>query len=217
MAIDYFTRAEFREYANDPAGASERYSNADIDRAQAEVIERLEAWAHTAWPNVTGANGDGTAAARRATSETLDAYDAQLVLAAYPIVAPLTAFTAGDPPTTVPLTSYDVHPERGLIEFGSELEVRLPRHYVVTYSYGYTATPMSIKRPAMQATKTLLDRGEGRSGIPPNVRTYTTETATFEFDEEPDQPYKPWPWDESASRDVRSFWLPNRAPTVGAI
>jgi hypothetical protein len=48
---DYFRRSEFRAVTGDDT-APYRYRDAAIDRAQQEVIERLEIWANTAWPNV---------------------------------------------------------------------------------------------------------------------------------------------------------------------
>ncbi len=50
MRTDYFTRPEFREFIGDTN--EEKYRDAAIDLAQSEVIERLEQWAGSAWPNV---------------------------------------------------------------------------------------------------------------------------------------------------------------------
>lgn len=57
MSSDYFTVQEYREYAGDKAGG--RFSEDQIREAQAEVVTSLEAWARTAWPNVT-ARGTGS-------------------------------------------------------------------------------------------------------------------------------------------------------------
>jgi hypothetical protein len=47
LSTDYFTRAEFLTVAGDVQG--EKYTPEDIDRAQAEVIERIERWGGTSW------------------------------------------------------------------------------------------------------------------------------------------------------------------------
>lgn len=63
---DYFTRDQFREVAGD-LGPTVKYKNDDIDRAQEEVIEALEEWAGTAWPNVGVVLGSGGITAAAAT------------------------------------------------------------------------------------------------------------------------------------------------------
>jgi hypothetical protein len=65
--IDYFTRREFAAYMGDKG---HRWPDVRIDNAQAEVIERLEGWAHCAWPNVDVVLGTG--------SMTLAGYDLTL-------------------------------------------------------------------------------------------------------------------------------------------
>lgn len=63
---DYFSRDEFREIVGDNS-TTVKYKDDDIDRAQAEVIEALEEWAGTAWPNVGVVLGSGGVASGDAT------------------------------------------------------------------------------------------------------------------------------------------------------
>ena len=58
MRMDYVTRAEFRKFAGQQGGG--KYNEEQIDNAQEEVIERLEDWAHSAWPNVGVSIGTGS-------------------------------------------------------------------------------------------------------------------------------------------------------------
>jgi hypothetical protein len=58
VATDYFKRSEFRDITGDNT-PNVKYKDDDIDRAQAEVIEALEEWAGTAWPNVGVVLGSG--------------------------------------------------------------------------------------------------------------------------------------------------------------
>lgn len=58
---DYFTLLEFREVTGDRTSPF-RYQDDDIGRAQEQVIDYLERWAYTAWPNVVAQGiGDMTA------------------------------------------------------------------------------------------------------------------------------------------------------------
>lgn len=66
MATDYFNVNEFREISGDNK-TTVKFKNDDIDRAQAEVIEALEEWAGTAWPNVGVVLGSGGIASGDAT------------------------------------------------------------------------------------------------------------------------------------------------------
>lgn len=210
---DYFTRAEFRSFAGDPGGASPVYSDAEIDDAQAEVIDHLEQWAMSAWPNVTGADGDGTAATRRSTSEVFDP-DKVFLLGRLP-AGEVTEITVDG--EVVADDTYFAYLDEGYVSVNNGLGSS-PRDVVITYTYGFESTPFSIKRAAMQATKSLLDqsRSQGKK-IPSNVQQYQTEGTTFVFDENRDDFLRPWPWDPDASQLVRSYWSSERPMTVGAV
>lgn len=66
---DYFTVQEFRDITGDKTSPY-RYEDADILRAQDEVITTLESWAGSAWPTV---------AASRGQSYTTDAFPEQII------------------------------------------------------------------------------------------------------------------------------------------
>jgi hypothetical protein len=274
---DYFTRREFRDYVGDRGN---RWHDSRIDMAQAEVIERLEAWAHSAWPNVavvagigtmalnddglvltdgafdplndegrslsiagagpdggplvttisvlsnantatladpavaavTGAtvtwgDGDGTAAAPRVRTDSLDGGTDLWVLRGIPVIELSAASWHGE---VLLAEAYNLYPLRGHITFWTELGPG-SRSGEVTYTYGFTECPVSVKRPCMQATKSLMQSfGEGGSKLPPNVTEYTTENTTFVLDQSKSPDIEPWPWDASANRDINTYWGPHR-------
>lgn len=212
MRRDYFTRAEFLEFAGDPEGA--KYGDDAIDRAQDEVIEALESWAHSSWPNVPEVgpeDGDGTAAAPRSTTETFDGDVAEVTLENVPVIE-ATTITIGD--TELDVTEFDVYGSESIVGFGSNVGSGR-RAIVVEYTFGHTSTPWAIKRPVMQATKSLLDGQPGKSKIPARTSRYQTGSTTIERDTTSTD-VKPWPWDDDASKAVRSYWGPFRPVNVGA-
>ena len=94
----------------------------------------------------------------------------------------------------------------------------LPRDRLVVldFTYGHTSTPWAIRRPAMMATKSLLDGEEGRGGkIPSRVSRYDTEGTTFLL--ERDEPKLPWPWDPDASAAVHAWWGARRPRSVAFV
>lgn len=210
MATDYFTREALR--AKYPTLTA---SDADIDAAQAEVIERLEAWARSAWPNVTGSAGNGTAATARSATEVHDGGRADfLVLDRIPVLA-VSALTSEG--IAVAASSYSLYLEEGIVQFEALSAVGFSRRGIsITYTYGFTSTPQSVKRAVMQASKSLLSTG-GDARIPANVRSYSTETTTFEIEAERSEQTQPWPWDENASEGIRSYWARERPLLAGAL
>lgn len=287
---DYFTIAEYRALADDLIIPYEAEDD-DVMRAQSEVIERLEAWGRSAWPNVTllttvavdigidATNleaasgiftsedvgktvrivGAGTAAADLTT--TITAFvDASNVTIASPALTTVTGAgfymdgdgTASSPRSTTrrlfwrsPLLNTQFVPLIDLTTFqisGTEQDQTLcqidtgagtirwgdwstrkapilrgaPTQIDLAYTYGFLACPASVKRPCMQATRTLLMQEEDRGGIPRNVERYQTDGTTFNFNERKEG-CQPWPWDEDSSDDIRSFWMrrrPRRAASV---
>lgn len=216
MDTSYFTRAEFRAYANDPDDGSPRYTDDDIDRAQIEVIERLERWARSAWPTVSTATppvaGDGAAESARSVTETHDGGGAVILLDRVPVISPLTTFEIDG--AAVDADAYTLGDDQGVITLDSATKAGAGI-ITVTYNYGAVVTPQAIKRPAMRAAQSLLDSEGGRSRIPRNVREYRTEQTTFVMTD--DRPRAPWPWDLDASEDVRTWWDPERPRYVAFV
>ena len=209
---DYFTRAEFRNFVGDTADP-QKYSDSAIDEAQKEVIDELERWADSAWPNVTGIDGDGTAAAPRSAVETFDP-DESFIVSRVPIIE-ITEIT--DDAVVVDATRYDVYLEEGVIAAPNGLGSKV-RGVVISYTYGFDSTPFAVKHAAMQATKAMLDQAKGKgSRIPPNTSQMQTETTTLVFKDVTDDNLRPWPWAPSASQAVRSYWSDQRPMTAGAI
>jgi hypothetical protein len=136
------------------------------------------------------------------------------------------AGSTDDDPQTVDLTDppwSDVDPVTGEIRFdGPPAQVGdLATFDTVTYSYGYTETPIQVKVPVIMATAsrlTMLNPSATgkRKFIPPNTTSYTTQGTTFRL--QPVDPAKapvPWPWDQYASADIRSWWGPARPRALG--
>lgn len=208
MYTDYCTRQEFLNLSNDPQGA--KYTPDDIDAAQREAVLALESWAYSAWPTVTGADGDGTALTARSTTEVFDGRSAVLVLTHLPIIAISTLTLDGN--ALVANSDYYAYPEGGYVRFGNKLNYTM-RGVSVAYTYGFSTTPQVVKRPLMQAMKSLLDQRSGRSATPlPGLTSYTTETATFTWPRRRynEQPPAPWAWDLGASDAIRTYWRPSR-------
>jgi hypothetical protein len=216
MARDYFTRAEYRLWFPGTLHTDEQ-----IDGAQAVVIDHIERWARSAWPNVTGVEGDGTAAAPRSRIETIETDKPDIFLERVPVIA--VASVTVDGILAVVDDHYTTDLALGIVGFhygpdGFTVEA------VTTYTYGHTSTPPAIKHAAMLATYSYIeanrpDGGGGAGAIPPNVESYTTEGTTFVMRDEDigDDAFRPFDWDMVASRMVRSFWAPDRPRVVGNI
>lgn len=213
--IDYFTREAFREFAGDTP--AEKYDDAQIDMAQEEVIATLEEWAHCAWPNVTGVAGDGTALARRSTTDIFDGGPGPFVLTKWPVFAISDITVDGD---ALAADGYYLYNESGVLRPVNAI-MPVPRILVVTYTYGFNACPPQVKRPAMMATKTRLDQGQFSNRrtdkIPRRVTQYNTEGTTFQMNLSGEEDADPWPWDPDSARDVRSYFARTRRHTMGAM
>lgn len=201
MFTDYFSRAEFRAFVGDTV-TPPRYTDALIDARQAEVIEALELWASSAWPTIDPAatTTDGKSTTPRSTTETFDGGDDLIVLTKLPVIDISTLTVAG-----VAVSSFTLYKQEGAVRFNSAPQGR--QSVAMSYRYGYTVTPPTIKRAAMQATKALIDEsdfGQRKKKIPRNTERYSTETASFILATS-DKPAQPWPWDPNASADVSPF------------
>lgn len=208
---DYFTRETFREFANDADGSL--YRGGDIDRAQQLVIETLEKWARTAWPNVpesTPTDGDGTAAAARSIIDTIiNPLGTTLVLSKLPVLE-VSSLTADG--IDVAESSYTPYLEAGMICFRSKLSAAV---YVAEYSFGHTSCPEIVKSACMRAARDLLDQEQGRTGIPQNVAQTTVERTTFVFGSEAID--RPWPWSKDASKQIEGYWGADRPRVLGGV
>lgn len=92
MPTDYFTVSEFREITADRTSPYE-YDEDDIARAQEQVIDHLERWAYSAWPNVTSIGSGGITAATNDLSSASSIFATSMVGSVIRIVG---AGTDGD-------------------------------------------------------------------------------------------------------------------------
>jgi hypothetical protein len=214
VLTDYFTRAALREFVGDTfePPAEPKYSDDAIDAAQSEVIERLEKWAKTAWPNVDpeAETTDGVTTVPRSTVERHPAGRAAIFLYKLPVIEVTSLDVAG---TDVASNLYAISPAQASVAF-----VAAPLGVVnVAYTYGHTSTPATIRRAAMLATASLLSKPgkKAASKLPGNVVRYSTEGATLDLAAD-NNPVKPWPWDITSSGLVYSFWNAERPLMVGS-
>lgn len=200
---DYFDTDAFRAWA---AKGAVDFTDDEIEAAQEEVVERLEAWARTAWQE-------------REATETFDVGLRGYVLGNLPVVSVDGVTLDGEavgvdayvPDLTAGILWYDTSAFRASSAFSAHQAI------AVSYTYGYDAVPRSVVRSCMAATATLLPHvAEQKKGkIPDNTTEYVTEGATFVI--QPGDGEEPWPWDAVASRDIRNYWGPHRPLTVGRI
>lgn len=205
MRTDYFTAEEFKAYVGDEV--YEGFTPESVDETQDEVIERLEMWAGSAWPTV-----EDPAEARSAT-ERHDGRGGVIILRNRPVIA-ISSFL--DASYEVSADRYDLDRESGTIDlmYGTATVFGLlPEWSAITieYTYGATETPRWIKRPVMDAVRSLLGETKPGSGkrIPARTRSMTTGKTTIDLDNEKVDEVLPWPWDPSASAAVRSVWMPS--------
>ena len=210
MRTDYFSRAAFRSFIGDDDKSL--YQDEAIDLAQSEVIERLEAWSSSAWPTVDpdAETTDGVTTAPRSAIEHPDGGNDVVFLEHLPVIAVESITLVGNALSPV---AYTAHLAEGVVTFAAVLPVWAGVR--VSYSYGFTETPATIRRAAMLATKTLLESAPGRSKIPPKTRSVTSEGTTIELSTE-DGVVDPWPWDLAASALVVTYWDRERPRKVGA-
>lgn len=118
-----------------------------------------------------------------------------------------------------PVTSYQLDEAAGTVRWGDwstnrmpELNGRAGAKVEAEFTFGATECPIEIKRPAIEAAQKLAKTEQFRSRIPRNVTSYRTEGTTFVMDAATRE-MAPWPWDDNASTDVRTYWMPSRSQT----
>lgn len=201
---DYFTDEEYRAVTGDidtPLDASPD----EVERAQAECVERLESWARAAWRPRTG---------------TFTAFvdRAYIALPRIPVRSIVSSSLAG-----LSLTGWVVAPN-GIFQWapsGISLDLvgppsdamallPIPAWVEVAFLYGYDEPPWAIKRPLIEATRALIRRQREES-IPENASSFTSGGTTMRFSRTgPDYFPEPFPWHEPSSNDIRSYWGPKR-------
>jgi hypothetical protein len=214
---DYVTLDEFN------AAAGTAYAVTDdealiVKAVQSEVIDRLESWAHSAWPNIVAEDDVpegaimGYATEPREFSQRVYGSRSDVLLSRVPVIEIDTVTHEA-----VSLTGYELDLPVGLILPPSPLPASLAP-VIVTYRYGFTETPEAIKAPVIRALVSRVAQrlSQSDSRIPANTRQLTTETATFVFDGER-LDARPWPWDPDATNDVRAYWDSSRPRKIGAI
>lgn len=282
---DYFTIEQFRAFAGEKKGGS--FSEEDIIDAQSEVIDSLEAWAHSAWPQViarglgnqpladetltltsgtfvaaddvgkairvvgagedgedlettiasvtdtthaeladaaatgvTGASvyidGDGRAATVRSATQESEVGPTILMTSEVPVIEVISLQIVTDAgTTTLDATDYTLIRSMGVLRLKESVRRGTAGLYQLTYSYGHTSCPYVVRRPAMQATLSLLKDTEPTK-VPANVSQMTTEATTFLIGTAGTVFSGPWPWDQEASEALRSYWGRNRPRRAGA-
>lgn len=192
---DYFSEEEYRAVVRDEE-VGDRAQWPDIERYQMEVIERLEAWARAAWR-------------RRTRTERIRVGATRFALSRVPVISVNAATFDG-----VALAGHQFE-SNGVFRWGEIDNDWQTLEYSgileVTYTYGFDAVPWSIKRPCIEATQALAWSADPENNIPPNTESYTNQGTTIRFAQvDPYDVCEPWPWNERASAEVRSFWERHR-------
>ena len=156
------------------------------------------------------ADTDGFAATYRTRTENFQGvWGPQLTLSSVPIVAVQGVAETYDAlavdPVDIDLELETATVTWGLSAFDSPVDI-----VAITYSYGYGGCPWDIKRPCIQAARSLLGTTEKRGKLPPGLRQYSTEGSTFVFGEEQLSGKKPWPWDLDAANAIIAAWADER-------
>jgi hypothetical protein len=198
MVADYFDETDFRELAHDKTSPF-KYETTDIDRAQEEVIQRLEKWARTSWKSRTRVD------ARRENVPLL-------LTTRIPI---LTLDSVSIDGTDLDIGGLELNFESGRIRWGDwslagQPRLDAPGLIVITYTYGFDQDDVdwAIRRPCIQAARSLLDGEEERGKIPRNTQRYSSERTDLTLGRR--GAGKPFPWDSGASDDIRAYWDPSR-------
>jgi hypothetical protein len=201
---EYFTEDEFRDVTMDDT-APRKFETEQIDRAHREVIQRLENWARTSWK-------------KRTYRLQKLLYRSQIDLSRGPVIS-ITAFTIGGEDVNDPAT-YVLDQTAGSLSFGdwylegpAPLLEGGPYNTVVEWEYGFDLDaddiPWSIKRPCIQAAKSLMVPIVRTTDVPANARSYSSRGVSIDLRFQRSQT-RPWPWDESMSAQVRAEWDPLR-------
>lgn len=196
--VDYFTDDQFRTIIGD-THSPYKYEESDVERAQKEVIDRLERWSKTSWQS----------------RERLDRSRSNVPLVTIkrvPIIDVASIVLNG---VELDLSLVNIDPVAGIARWGDWSPGRPPKFaegfvpVLVTYTYGFNEdVPAAVMRPCVQAAASLLDGEEGRSKIPRNTTKYSTERTDISMGRRGS--VDPWPWDPRATDDIRAYWNPFR-------
>lgn len=215
LTVDYFTEDEFRETTGD-VKSPYKYELDAIDRAQDEIIDRLERWGKTSWST-------------RSITETFSNLGTPLLLLRRIPVIAISDFTQGG----LAVDEYNLDLEEGSLRWGTWVFADPPvitagQAVSVSYTYGFALSnanvPWSVKRPCIRAARSLL-RLEQANNMPENVSRYSTEKTQFDFLVDAgfartvggklvQIQNEPWPWDSRSSRDIRSYWDSRRPRSI---
>lgn len=202
VTADYFTEAEYRAVTGDTKSPYEAEAE-DIDRAQEEVIERLEGWARSAWRP-------------RTYRQVVRIDEPQIALGRVPVrtIASVTVDAQA-------LVDYQLS-SGGIVRWGWGLPFvdREDRIFpamgtvtaIIVFDYGFDAPTWAVKRPCILAAQTLLARDPARRGkLPPNTTRYSVNNTDLTLERIPGEPLPaPWPWDADASEAIQTYWGPKR-------
>lgn len=155
---------------------------------------------------VTGAAmyvaADGIAASPRSMTEVFDGGTATLFFRYRPVIDVTSMMLDDD---VLDPDDYYLYADAGYIRLGVEPSQYGYRRYTLSYTYGATECPMAVKGPCILATRSLLMQNLPTQ-VPANVSQLTTEATTMLFGQFGTRDKKPWPWDQEASDQIKSYW-----------
>lgn len=157
------------------------------------------------------AEGDGTAAHYRLHTQAFQrVWGPQLTLERVPVVAPLGDVLATYDATVVDPVDIDLEADTATVTWGLAGYIVPVDIVTVAYRYGHGQADWDVKRPIIQASRSLLGTTEKRGKLPAGLRQYSTEGSTFVFGEEQLRGERPWPWDMDATNAIRAMWEEER-------
>lgn len=192
---DYFTEEDYRSVMNDN-GSPVTNEWPALERAQSEVVERLERWAKTSWKEREGIyRGLTKVPSVELPHVPVTSVDEFLVGGE--------AYTAGITFAGGVVTwndwSFGVPPP-----FPATIAVE------ITYTFGFNDADVrwAIRRPVIEASAELLRTLRRDKKFPRKVNRVSSEGTTLELDTQ--RGARPWPWDPRSSDDVRRYWENSR-------
>lgn len=197
---DYFSEEEYRQVSGDDTVPYKADRN-EILRAQEEAIDRLESYSRSAWRP-------------KFVTDTFHTVRPVFSLKRYPIQQVLSLTVDGYPWAVDSDFIFDL--ESGVARqvgwAAGDPYWDSPVYVQISYVYGFTEVPWTIKRPMIEACQTLIEGWAGESKVPRNTSRYSTERSSFELRKDRGL-IRPWPYDERASQDIRAYWENYRPKT----